>query len=99
MTDFFKKAFYISLGMASLGKAKMEEFARDYANISQQSEAEGKKVYEDLTKGAKEAREEIEKNIKEETEKVTSRFNRKINERMDALEARIQALENKLKSE
>jgi polyhydroxyalkanoate synthesis regulator phasin len=99
MTDFFKKAFYITLGMASLGKTKVEEFARDYASISQQSEEEGKKVYEDLSKGAKEAKEEIEKNIKEETEKVTSRFNRKTNERLDALEARIQALEQQMKAE
>jgi polyhydroxyalkanoate synthesis regulator phasin len=99
MTDFFKKAFYITLGMASLGKTKVEEFARDYASISEQSEAEGKKVYEDLTKGAKEAKEEIEKNIREETEKVSSKFNRKTNERLDALEARIQALENQMKAE
>ena len=99
MTDFFKKAFYISLGMAALGKAKMEEFAKDYANISQQSEAEGKKVYENLTQGAKEAREEIEKNIKTETEKMMKKFNRSTLDRLDALEARIQAPENKLKSE
>ena len=99
MTDFFKKAFYISLGMAALGKAKMEEFAKDYANISQQSEAEGRKVYEQMTKGAKEARDEIEKNIKTETEKVMNKFNRATLEKLEALEARIHALENKLKSE
>lgn len=99
MTDFFKKAFYMSLGMASLGRAKMEEFSKDYANMSQQSEAEGRKVYEDLTKGAKEARDEIEAKIKTETEKVSKKFNSATRERLDALEARIQALENKLKSE
>jgi len=99
MTDFFKKTFYVSLGMAAMGKAKIEEFAKDYAAVSEKSEAEGKKVYEALSQGAKEARDEIEKNIKEETEKVSSRFNRKTNDRLDALEARIQALEAKLKSE
>ena len=31
MNEVFKKMFFTSLGMAVLSKAKMEEFAKDYA--------------------------------------------------------------------
>lgn len=96
MTEFYKKAFYMGLGFASYGKEKMEALMKDYARYSGKSEEEGQKVFEEISQGAREARDEIEKNIKKETEHWLNELNISTMDRIKKLEARVQKLEKKL---
>lgn len=96
MNDYFKKAMFMSLGMASLGKAKMEEFAKEYASMYSKSEAEGQKVYEEILKEAEKTKDEMEKKIKESGEEILAKFNLTTLDKLKELEARVAELEKQL---
>ena len=95
MSDFFKKAVFAGLGLAAAGKAKVEEFAKEYANFYNKSEEEGRTVYEQVSEEARRMKEEMENSIRENTEKISDRFNKKLIERIEALEFRVSELEKR----
>jgi|688.fasta_scaffold1080553_2 polyhydroxyalkanoate synthesis regulator phasin len=98
MNDVFKKMFFTSLGMAALSKAKMEEFAKDYANIYQKSESEGAKIYNDMMGEAAKASSDLENKMKTYMEEALKTMNIATSERVAQLEQRIKELEDKLAS-
>jgi len=96
MKDFISKAFYMGLGAASLTKAKIEELAKEYADRFNESEAEGKALFEKLNEEAKKAREEMETSWKENSDKMYEKLNITTKQKMEMLEARVRILEEKI---
>lgn len=96
MNEVFKKMFFTSLGMAALSKAKMEEFAKDYANIYQKSESEGAKIYTDMMGEAAKATSDLENKMKQYVEEGLKNINIATAERVTQLENKIKELEEKL---
>jgi polyhydroxyalkanoate synthesis regulator phasin len=96
MNEVFKKMFFTSLGMAVLSKAKMEEFAKDYATIYQKSESEGAKIYNDMMGEAAKASSDLENKMKSYMEETLKNMNIATAERVAQLEHRIKELEDKL---
>jgi polyhydroxyalkanoate synthesis regulator phasin len=96
MKDFISKAFYMGLGAASLTKAKIEELAKEYADRFNESEAEGKALFEKLNEEAKKAREEMESSWKENSDKMYEKLNITTKQKMEMLEARVRILEEKI---
>ncbi|HLT06061.1 MAG TPA: hypothetical protein VK014_00975 [Cyclobacteriaceae bacterium] len=96
MKDFISKAFYMGLGAASLTKTKIEELAKEYAEKFNESESEGKALFEKLNEEAKKARAEMENSWKENSDKMYEKLNLTTKQKMEMLEARVRILEEKI---
>lgn len=96
MKDFISKAFYMGLGAASLTKAKIEELAKEYSERFNESEAEGRALFEKLNEEAKKAREDMESSWKENSDKMYEKLNISTRKKMEMLEARVKILEEKI---
>lgn len=75
MLDFVKKVMLTGVGMAALTKEKIEELAKDFAEKSDLSETEGKKLLDDLLKKSEQAR----KDLQDKIEKAAGRAIKKMN--------------------
>src|SRR5690606_13193126 len=96
MKDFISKAFYMGLGAASLTKSKIEELAKEYAEKFNESESEGKALFEKWNEEAKKAREDMESTWKENSDKMYEKLNISTRKKMEMLEARVRILEDKI---
>lgn len=94
MTDFFKKAIYIGLGMASATKERVESMANDMADQTRMSEEEGRKFAEYLKEESSKARKDLQNNIRSVVDDALDRVPtigriRQIERRLEALETAV----------
>jgi polyhydroxyalkanoate synthesis regulator phasin len=62
MVDLLKKTLYVSMGIVSMTKEKVEDLAKKVASEAKLSESEGKQFVDDVLKKSDEIKESIEKN-------------------------------------
>lgn len=77
-------------------KAKIEELAKEYSERFNESEAEGRALFEKLNEEAKKAREDMEGSWKENSDKMFEKLNISTRKKMEMLEARVRILEEKI---
>ncbi len=92
MTDYFKKAMYIGLGMASATKERIDSMVDDMTEQTRMSEEEGRKFADSLKEEAGKARKDLQANIRSVVDDALDRVPtlgriRHIERRLDALEA------------
>ena len=94
MMDFAKKGLYLGLGLASMTKEKVEEFAQEFAKRAQMNEEEGKKLAEYLKTESKKAQAELKDTVDFLVEKAMKQL--PCEKKLARLEKRIAELEAKL---
>ena len=92
MTDYFKKAMYIGLGMASATKERIDSMVDDMTDQTRMSEEEGRKFADSLKEEACKARQDLHANIRSVVDGALDRVPtlgrvRHIERRLEALEA------------
>ena len=94
MLDFAKKGLYVGLGIASLTKEKLEDFAKEFAEKAKMSEEEGRKFADYLADESKKGREGLKQMVETAVQGTVDRlpYSRKI----EKLEARVAVLEELL---
>ncbi len=95
MLESLKKTFYAGVGLAFLTRDKIEELGRKMAEEAKLSEGEGKKFVDEILKKSEEAKTSLEKAINSAVSSALDRLDIPRRSELKALEARIQALENR----
>ena len=93
--ETLKKTLYAGVGMAFLTSEKIEEMAKKMAEEAKLSEGEGKKFVDEILKKSEEAKTSLEKAINSAVSSALDRLDIPRRSELKALEARIQALENR----
>ncbi|MEA3253783.1 MAG: hypothetical protein U9Q17_02410 [Chloroflexota bacterium] len=94
MLDLMKKSMLIGLGLTSMTRDKIEQFAREVSEDSKLSEEEGKKLVEEMVRQSDEARTNMEKEVRVLVKKATEKLNIPSRAEMRDLADRIEALED-----
>ncbi len=94
MDNLIKKTFFATIGIACLTKDKIEDIGKKLSKEADLKEEDGKKFIEELLKKSKEARGSLEKVIRQNVEFVLKKLDIPIREEINALEKRINLLEN-----
>ena len=95
MIDLLKRTLYVSVGIVSMTKEKVEELGKKIAEEAKLSETEGKQFVDELLKKSDETKAYIEKMIAEKTEAALKMLNIPSREELAKLEERISKLEGK----
>ncbi len=98
MIDSFKKALLAGIGLASVTKEKLEEIADKLIEEGKMSKEEAEKFLDELIKKSEEARNEFDIRIEKTVKHMFNRFDVAYKEDIEALQKRIDELEQKLKS-
>lgn len=99
MSDLFKKAMYMGVGLAELTRDKLEEFSREMIEKGELSEKEGRRLVDEMLRKSEEARKSLEKKVDATVEKALGRINiatrndleeleKKLNRKIAALKAK-----------
>ena len=94
MLDLMKKAMLIGLGITSMTRDKVEQFAREISEDSKLSEEEGKKLVEEMVRQSDEARVNMEKEVRGLVKKTMEKLNIPSRTEIQNLADRIEALED-----
>ena len=94
MLDLMKKAMLIGLGLTSMTRDKVEQFAREISEDSKLSEEEGKKLVEEMVRQSDEARANMEKEVRGLVKKTMEKLNIPSRTEIQNLADRIEALED-----
>jgi polyhydroxyalkanoate synthesis regulator phasin len=94
MLDLMKKAMLIGLGLTSMTRDKVEQFAKEISEDSKLSEEEGKKLVEEMVRQSDEARANMEKEVRGLVKKTMEKLNIPSRTEMRDLADRIEALED-----
>ena len=92
MFEFAKKGFYVGLGLATMTKEKVEEYAKEVSKRAKLSEDEGHKFADYLHGESKKARESLKDNVDSLVQSAVKRLH--CVHKIDELEKRIIALES-----
>jgi polyhydroxyalkanoate synthesis regulator phasin len=95
MFDILQKALYVGVGAALMTKEKIEAMGRRIAQEAKLSEAEGKKLVDDLVKRSEDARASIEKMVKSGIDAALKGLDLPTREEFKKMEKRIRQLEGK----
>lgn len=98
MEDLLKRFLYTGVGLAALTAEKLQESVEDLVNKNKLSEKEGKKLMDDLFDTTDARREEFETKLKESAESVLDRITLATKSEMEALSAKVIALEAEVAS-
>jgi polyhydroxyalkanoate synthesis regulator phasin len=93
MVDLLKKTLYVSLGIISMTKEKVEDLAKKVASEAKLSESDGKQFVDEVLKRSDEIRELIEKIVSDKTTTILKTMNIPTRSELNALEARVKKLE------
>ncbi|HEX2959884.1 MAG TPA: phasin family protein [Chitinispirillaceae bacterium] len=93
MVDLLKKTLYVSLGIITMTKERVEEVAKKVASEAKLSESEGKQFIDEVLKRSDEIKESIDKIVNEKTTVFLKTMNIPTRSEMNALELRIKKLE------
>lgn len=96
MIELIKKAMFTGIGVASLTKDKVEEIARDFVEQGRMSEAEGKKLVEEIMARSKESQEELTKKVDRAVQAALEKLDLAKASDIAALQAQINDLQNKI---
>lgn len=96
MKDFINKALLAGLGLASMTKEKIEEFASKMAEEGKMTNEEGKKFFDEIFKKSEQFKQDIENKIEESVKKVLIKLNIPTQDTINNLEQRIKDLEEKI---
>ncbi len=96
MKDFFRKTFLFSVGAATVTKEKIEEFVEELISKGQASEKDRARLVEEYLQKLKEQEKEFTQRVKNLVAKTLSEMGIPTREEINALEARIAALEARL---
>lgn len=99
MVDLLKKTLYVSMGIVSMTKEKVEDLAKKVASEAKLSESEGKQFVDDVLKKSDEIKESIEKIVNEKVTAVLKTMNIPSRSELNALELRVKKLEQNCKQE
>ncbi len=99
MSDLFKKAMYMGVGLAELTREKLEEFSREMIEKGELSEKEGRSLVDEMLRKSEETRKSLEKKVDATVEKALARINiatrddlkeleKKLNRKIAALKAK-----------
>ena len=92
--SIFKRFIYNSIGFASLATKRMEELINDLLSQGKVSEEEGKKIMDNFKTSTNRTREDLEKDMKSLMEQMMRKMDVAHKRDLEALEARVTALEN-----
>ncbi|MBN1602183.1 MAG: phasin family protein [Chitinispirillaceae bacterium] len=99
MVDLLKKTLYVSMGIMSMTKEKVEDLAKKVASEAKLSEGEGKQFVDDVLKKSDEIKESIEKIVNEKVAAIFKTMNIPNRSELNALELRVKKLEQNCNQE
>jgi len=99
MIDLIKKTLFTGVGLAFLTKEKLEELSKTLIELGKLSEQEGKKLIEELSKKAEDARNQIKGQVEKSVKDTLDKMNLATKADLLNLEKKLQKLENALKKE
>jgi len=94
--SIFKEAFYLGLGAMSLTRERAEKFYDEMIERGETSKEDAKQFIEDAIKKGEEERKEMRNMVRDEINDVRKDFAFVRKSEVEALEARIKELEEKL---
>ncbi len=89
MSDLFKKAMYMGVGLAELTREKLEEFSREMIEKGELSEKEGRRLVDEMLRKSEEARKSLEKKVDATVEKALGRINIATRDDLEELEKKL----------
>jgi polyhydroxyalkanoate synthesis regulator phasin len=93
MVELLKKTLYVSLGIITMTKERLEDLAKKVASEAKLSESEGKQFIDEVLKRSDEIKESIDKIVNEKTTVLLKTMNIPTRTEMNALELRVKKLE------
>jgi len=93
--ETLKKIAYITVGVLTPENGTFSEMVNEWIDKGKMTEKEGEKFVKDIYEKAGTIKEDIEKSIKEHSADVFEKLNIASLEKINELEARIEALEKK----
>jgi polyhydroxyalkanoate synthesis regulator phasin len=93
MVELLKKTLYVSLGIITMTKERVEDLAKKVASEAKLSESEGKQFIDEVLKRSDEIKESIDKIVNEKTTVLLKTMNIPTRTEMNALELRVKKLE------
>lgn len=97
--SIFKDAFYLGLGAMSMTKEKAEKFYEEMMEKGEMNREEVKKFVEEAMKRGEEERKEMRNLVRDEMNDMRKDFSFVKKSEVEALEARIKELEEKLQQQ
>jgi len=94
MFEAINKAFLIGVGLAATAGEKIEELAKELAEKGKLSEAEARKLADDMLARSAKARKNLKAQIEKRIEEALHKMHLPSNEDLDRLKARIAKLES-----
>jgi len=96
MVDLLKKTLAFGMGAAAFSAEKLKQFADDMVARGEMTTEEAGKFVEDMTKRAEEEKRSVQEWLREQMAKMLQQIGAAESARVDALERRVAALEEKL---
>jgi polyhydroxyalkanoate synthesis regulator phasin len=93
MVELLKKTLYVSLGIITMTKERVEDLAKKVASEAKLSESEGKQFIDEVLKRSDEIKESIDKIVNEKTTAFLKTMNIPTRSEMNTLELRVKKLE------
>jgi polyhydroxyalkanoate synthesis regulator phasin len=98
MEDLFKKLLYTGVGLVAVGAEKVQKTVDQLISEDKLTVEEGKKIVDEFVSNTESKKEEFESQLRLITEKVVKGFSFATTKDLEALAARVEALENKSKT-
>ncbi len=93
MFDVINKAFLVGVGLAAMAGEKVEELAKELAEKGKLSEAEARKLADNMVKKSAKARKDLNTHIEKWTEQAIHKMHLPTKDDIRRLESRIAKLE------
>lgn len=94
-----RKMIYFGLGALSLTKDHAEKVMKEMVEKGEMDSDEGKQFVDEAIKRGEEEKEELRKMIQQEMQELRSKFSMVTKADLEAIEARLKAIEEKLSQE
>lgn len=99
MIDLFKKTILMGVGIATMSKEKIEEWAKKVAEDGKLAKEEGKRFITDIVNQSDEALINMENKVREWVNSAINRLDIPSKSELDELRQRVDDLEKKLREE
>ena len=93
MFEVINKAFLVGVGLAAMAGEKVEELAKELAEKGKLSEAEARKLADDMVAKSAKARKDLKAQIEKRIEEALHKMHLPTKDDIDGLKARIDKLE------
>mgnify|MGYP002399038597 CR=1 FL=1 len=99
MNDLFDKLFSLGIGIAAASKEQVEKLVNELVEKGKMTRSESAEVVESLINKGKETQKKMEEVVNSKVEETLKSLNLVTKKDFDELEARVKALEEKLRGE